>query len=53
MRRYPEYIFMSSQPQLYQYVKEEDPALYEEIKEMIKAGRWEAEGAMWLEADCN
>ena len=53
MRRYPEYTFMSSQPQLYQYVKEEDPALYEEIKEKVKEGRWEVEGAMWLEADCN
>ena len=53
MRRYPEYIFMSSQPQLYQYVKEEDPELYDEIKKLIAEGRWEVEGAMWLEADCN
>lgn len=53
MERYPEYIFMSSQPQLYQYVKEEEPELYEKIKERIKEGRWEADGAMWLEADCN
>lgn len=53
MKRYPEYTFMSSQPQLYQFVKEDQPALYEEIRELIAAGRWEAEGAMWLEADCN
>ena len=53
MKRYPEYIFMSSQPQLYQYLKEEEPALYEEIKQRVKEGRWEVEGAMWLEADCN
>lgn len=53
MREYPEYIFMSSQPQLYQYIKKNDPVLYEEIKERIREGRWEAEGAMWLEADCN
>lgn len=53
MRRYDEYKFMSSQPQLYQYVKENDPALYAEIKQRVKEGRWEAEGAMWLEADSN
>ncbi|MEG0566590.1 MAG: alpha-mannosidase, partial [Hungatella sp.] len=53
MKQYPEYKFMSSQPQLYQYVKESAPKLYGEIKEMVKQGRWETEGAMWLEADCN
>lgn len=53
MEQYPEYIFMSSQPQLYAYVKENDPELYEKIKQRIKEGRWEPEGAMWLEADTN
>ncbi|MBO5111157.1 MAG: alpha-mannosidase [Clostridia bacterium] len=53
MKRYPEYKFMSSQAYLYKAVKEETPELYEEIKAMIKAGRWEVEGAMWVEADCN
>lgn len=53
MEEFPEYKFMSSQPQLYKYVKKEAPELYEKIKERIKEKRWEAEGAMWLEADCN
>ena len=53
MKRYPEYKFMSSQAVLYKMVKQECPELYEEIKAMIKAGRWEVEGAMWVEADCN
>lgn len=53
MKRYPEYKFMSSQPQLYQYVKENAPKLYEEIKQRVKEGRWEVEGGMWVEADCN
>lgn len=53
MEQYPEYIFMSSQPQLYAYVKENDPELYEKIKERVAEGRWEPEGAMWLEADTN
>jgi len=53
MEEYPEYIFLSSQPQLYQYMKKNCPEGYEQIKRRIKEGRWEAEGAMWLEADCN
>lgn len=53
MKKYPEYKFMSSQAQLYKYLKEESPELYAEVKKMVKAGRWEVEGAMWVEADCN
>ena len=33
--KYPEYIFMCSQPQLYEFVKQDDPALYAEIKKRI------------------
>lgn len=53
MKRYPEYRFMSSQAQLYAYLKEESPETYDEVKKMVAAGRWEVEGAMWVEADCN
>jgi len=53
MEEYPGYKFMSSQPQLYYFIKERYPDLYEKIKERIKEKRWEAEGGMWLEADCN
>ncbi len=53
MKRYPEYRFMMSTPQLYEYIREDEPELFEEIKEKVKEGRFEPEGAMWLEADCN
>ena len=53
MKKYPEYKFISSQPQLYKFLSEESPELYEEVKEMVKQGRWEVEGGMWVEADCN
>ncbi|MBS6195791.1 MAG: alpha-mannosidase [Clostridiales bacterium] len=53
MERYPEYIFLQSQPQLYQYVKEDCPELYEKIKEKAAEGKWEPDGGMWVEADCN
>ncbi len=53
MQRYPEFKFMSSQAQLYEFVKEDQPELFERIREAVREGRWEAEGAMWVEADCN
>lgn len=53
MKEYPEYKFTLSQPELYRYLKEEAPEKYEELKQMIADGRWEPEGAMWVECDCN
>lgn len=53
MEKYPEYVFIQSQPQLYDYLKGDYPELYEQIRKRVKEGRWEAGGAMWLEADCN
>ena len=53
MRKYPEYKFMSSQPLLYRFVKKNAPEIYEQIKERVKEGRWEVEGGMYVEADCN
>ena len=53
MDKYPEFKFMLSQPNLYEYLKEEAPEKYEELKQLVKDGRWEPEGAMYLEPDCN
>lgn len=53
MEQYPEYHFMSSQPHLYKAVKERAPRVYEEIKKRVAEGRWEPEGSMFVEADCN
>ncbi|NOX87480.1 MAG: alpha-mannosidase [Calditrichaeota bacterium] len=53
IKEYPEYIFGASQPQHYQFVKTHYPALYREIRDLVKQGRWELQGGMWVEADCN
>ncbi len=53
MELFPEYIFLQTQPQLYAYIKEDFPELYESIRARVAEGRWEADGAMWVEADCN
>ena len=49
----PDYKFVSSQAVLYKYVKEQSPETYERIKKYVKEGRWEIEGSMWVESDCN
>ena len=53
MEEYPNYRFMSSQPQLYAFLKERHPELFEKIRQRVKEGRWEPEGGMWVEADTN
>ena len=53
MDEFPSYKFMSSQPVLYYFLKQRYPELYAKIKQRVAEGRWEVEGGMWLEADCN
>jgi alpha-mannosidase len=53
MRQYPEYRFMHSSPQLYEYLREDQPELYERVKAQIAAGAWEITGGMWIESDTN
>jgi len=53
IEKYPDYIFGASQPQHYQFVKDYYPALYRKIKQLVQEGRWEIQGGMWVEADCN
>lgn len=51
--RYPDYIFGASQPQLYQWMKDYYPQLYKKIAPKVAEGRWETQGAMWVEPDTN
>ena len=53
MDKYNDFVFGASQAELYMMVKENYPALYERIREKVREGRWEIQGGMWVEADCN
>jgi alpha-mannosidase len=53
MEQFPEFCFSQSQPQLYDYVRQDHPSLFEKIKQRVGEGRWEPLGGMWVEADCN
>ena len=53
MDRYPDYVFLQSQPYLYEQTKQNYPELYARIKEKVQAGQFVPEGGMWVEADSN
>ena len=53
MEKYPSYVYGASQPAQYLMIKNNYPELYKKVKEAVKKGQWELQGAMWVEADCN
>ncbi|TVR95645.1 MAG: alpha-mannosidase [Trueperaceae bacterium] len=53
MDRYPHFHFNQSSAQLYAYVEEDDPALFERIRARVAEGRWDVVGGMWVEPDGN
>ncbi|GAB1483214.1 hypothetical protein MASR2M78_20300 [Treponema sp.] len=53
IHKYPSYKFGASAAQHYQWVQDEQPALYRKIQDAVAKGRWEIQGGMWVEADCN
>ncbi len=53
MDQFPEFQFNHSTAQLYDFVRQDDPALLSAITEKVSAGQWEPIGAMWVEPDTN
>lgn len=53
MRETPGFKFTASSACFYQWMKNTEPELYEEIKDRIHEGRWEIAGGFWIEPDCN
>jgi alpha-mannosidase len=50
---YPELIFNHNEAVLYEWVKEHDPFLFEEIREKVKQGKWFVSGGWYLQPDVN
>lgn len=53
MERFPELHFNQSSAQIYRWIEEEDPELFERIRQRVAEGRWELVGGMWVEPDGN
>ena len=52
-RAYPEFRFNHSTAQLYDFVSQDDPELFQTIKTLVTQGQWEPIGSMWVEPDTN
>ncbi|MBD2868794.1 alpha-mannosidase [Paenibacillus arenilitoris] len=48
-----DFIFTSSSAAMYEWVENNDPAMFEEIKQRVKEGRWHIVGGWWIQPDCN
>ena len=51
MNQYPEYRYTHTTPQLYQFVQQDAPELFERVQQHVASGQWEVTGGMWVEAD--
>ncbi|MGH2448949.1 MAG: alpha-mannosidase [Chloroflexota bacterium] len=51
--RYPEMRFNQSSAQLYAFLEEDDPELFEQVRAAAAGGQWEPIGGMWVEPDSN
>ncbi|MEM3454727.1 MAG: glycoside hydrolase family 38 C-terminal domain-containing protein [Thermoproteota archaeon] len=53
LKKYPEITFVFSSAVMYKWLEESEPELFEEVKALIKDGRWIPIGGSWVEPDCN
>jgi alpha-mannosidase len=47
------FIFTRGEAQIYQWVEDFDPKLFQKIKEYVKQGRWAVVNGWWVQPDCN
>lgn len=50
---YDEFVFTSACAFYYKWVEENCPALFSEIRDAVKVGKWKIVGGMWIQPDCN
>ncbi len=53
LKEYNDFVFTCSSAAYYKWVEEIDPAMFEEIRTMVKKGRWVPMGGWWVQPDCN
>ena len=53
MDEYDDFVFTCSSAAFYEFVEENDPEMFREIKMRAEQGRWNIVGGWWVEPDCN
>src|SRR6202012_421745 len=53
MNEYPQYTYTQSAAAYSEWIQQKYPAMFQEIQDRVKEGRWELVGGMWVEPDLN
>ncbi|MDQ6826453.1 MAG: hypothetical protein M3Z14_04535 [Candidatus Eremiobacteraeota bacterium] len=54
LERYPGFVFSQSQPQLYEFVEQEDATFFERLRGFAVGRRFDCTiASLWVESDCN
>lgn len=53
MDEFPDFVFMYNQSVLFHFLKQDYPELWARVKEKVRSGQFEVDGAMWVEPDVN
>lgn len=53
MTEHPTFEFCASSAAYYEWIEENDPSMFEEIRRRVEEGRWHLVGGWWVEPDCN
>ncbi|HJS18974.1 MAG TPA: hypothetical protein VJ785_09495, partial [Anaerolineales bacterium] len=53
MNEFDDFVFVASSAAFYEWVEKSDPAMFAEIQQRVKEGRWGLVGGWWVEPDCN
>lgn len=53
MEQYPEYTFIQSSAYHSEVIRRNYPTLFERMQQRVREGRYEPNGGVWVECDCN
>lgn len=52
-QEYPALVFGHTSPALYEWIEQDNPELFDSIKDALRSNKWELLGGMWIEPETN
>lgn len=53
MEEFDDFTFSTTSAQFYEWIEENEPEMFEKIRQRVKEGRWVICGSWWVQPDCN
>jgi len=53
IEQFGDFVFTSACAAYYEWVEENEPAMFAKVQAAVKAGKWSVAGGMWVQPDCN